>query len=688
MNKWLTKKNIIVIAVLFVFCIGVILFQKPVYDVEIIVSTADMSNQGQVVQLFWDDGTGYNAENSILTELSECTGTLKLPKSIVEDVISYRLDPVNGETDIIYEGITINGEDLGFADFLKCIEATVQTQTYLEEKADGLGEQLRFDVEGNDSQVYMNRIFSDYILQSSKMSAEEKGTLICCGMLVAFILIFYKEILLTICNLIEKAESVSRDVAKIHPRWKMVIVIVAIAFCSFIAMNQYILGDRYFLFVDAGDSYYPGLLNKASYIEKGLIYDSYNFNHGLGKGLGAIKVDLTNWVAWFGQESVAYLLGISQFLKIFLAGVFFCGTMRIKGVENWYSLILGLGYAFCGHMAVRASWASYPNEVLLVAIWLFAFECWFQKRDIRWLPIATFLVFYHYGSGYYFILYILFLPAYALFRYFTERRIKGRIIGIVICGIVVVAMGYMYITDFAMVKQVLNVLQADRVQDVLNETDWSLNNFALDINLLPRIFGRTVGISVLGIIRNNYVEEYWNFLEDPTFFCGIVTLLIIPLAFYMMDVKKKICYLMLYIVATVYCLCEPLRVIVNGFSGITYKQSSFWIILVMLFTVSQIDFEEIKEKKIEKKCFLILSSTAVLLVGTMLYLPSVIATSTPEYKLSLLFIILEYVCLAFLMLGRNVSYFTKIVLTCIVCIETVCVSYPMYNDRNTDLQLI
>ena len=687
MKKWVTKKNGIVLILLFVFTIGVITFQKPIYDVEITINVPEGTSNGGVVQLFWDAGSGYNAENSCLVEIVNTTGTLSLPKEIVENIVAYRLDPIHCEQDIVYESIYVNEEELPASDFFNYIGSAVQTEVYLEEFQNNNGEQLRFDVQGNDSQLYLNETFKEYMIQAARLSGEEKATMISIATIIALVIIFYKEILQAISFFVEKAERVSEQVLNIQPKWRTLILIIAIGAVAFIVMNQYIIGDKRFLFTDASDSYfqtYPSLVSAAKYIEKGLVYDAFNFSKGIGTSQGMIKLSLTNWVSWFGEDAVAYLMGFSQLLKMFLSGVCFYGFLRIKGTERWYSVILSLGYAFCGHMAVRAAWSSYPNEVLLVAVWLLAFECWFQRKDFRWLPIATFLIFYHYNSGYHYILYLLFLPAYVLFRYITERKIKWKTVGISILGMGIAVVVYLYATKFSVFNQIFTALQSDRVREVLGKTDWSVSNLALDFDLLPRIFGRTVGLSVLGIIRNNYVEEYWNFLEDPTFFCGITVLLLIPIAFYSMKWKQRVLYFMVYVVGLVYCLSEPLRTVVNGFSGVTFKQSSFWIILIMLATVSHIDFRKLKAEQKGKICFTLLSVTTVLLWAATYALPNIIECSESEWKYALIFILLEYICFGIYLLRDDVTYLMKCVLVLLVCVETICVSYPVYNNRSTD----
>lgn len=682
--KAVARRNVCIIIVFILYCIFVWFFSSQIRDVEIMVSTSESTNDGTVVQIFWNAGEGYNAENSLQLEIMDAQGSMIISQEIVEGIISCRWDPTNVQRDIVYTSIWINGNKVELSEFASWIESTEQCTVQI--KKEGNSTELNIMVYGNDPQFFMGQGFTENIRKATSLPTQTKGLLTLIGLVGTAIGIFFKEIVKGIRWCLKRIEEKFGNVARSHPVCLTICCILLLAIMVIFVMNQYLFGTKRFLFIDAADSYYqtyPNLLNTARNIEKGLIYGGFNFCKGLGSGLGIIKPTLANWVAYFGTENVAYLMGFSQTIKMLLAGMFFYGFIRVKGKEKWYSVVLALGYVFCGHMSICASWESYPNEVVLLAMWLLCFELWFQRKDFRWLPLATALFFYHFGTGYYLILYLVLLPTYVLFRYVTERKVskKGCLIAGGIVG--VGAIGYLLVTDFSIIQLVYSTMASERVQTTINSTDWSMESFYLDFSLLPRIFGRTVGTSILGIIGNNYVNDYWNFLEDPTFYCGIMVLLLIPLAFSMMNWKMRVWYGLVYAVAVVYCLSEPLRTIINGFSGVTFKLSSFWIIVMMILTVAQIDWSEIREKQKEKRSFIICTVTALLLFWATYQLPTVIDVSQKELNISLCFIVLEYIGISFLLFVKRFKYCIRLLVLMVVCIETTIITYPIYNERLT-----
>ena len=58
-----------------------------------------------------------------------------------------------------------------------------------------------------------------------------------------------------------------------------------------------------------------------------------------------------------------------------------------------------------------------------------------------------------------------------------------------------------------------------------------------------------------------------NVLEDPTFYCGISTLVALPLAVRKENKKKKYWYLAAFAVAGLYFFINPIRFMASGMAG-------------------------------------------------------------------------------------------------------------------------
>jgi uncharacterized membrane protein YfhO len=374
-------------------------------------------------------------------------------------------------------------------------------------------------------------------------------------------------------------------------------------------------------------------------------------------------------------------MGIDHWLKIVLAGSFFFKFLEERDDNTWFHLILALGYAFSGHMVLRSSWSSYPEEAVLVALWLWAFELWFQKKDLRWVILATVFFMHYKSSTYNLLLYGALMVAYVFLRYVTERKIPWKILGISAAAMILLLGAYLAATKFAIINNVLSMLGSTRAQNQMAATDWSIQGFLPDLTLFPTLFFRTVGMNIIGGARGYAGES--NMLEDPTFYCGLFVLLLIPMAFYCMKMRQRIWYLLYYVVAFIYCFCDNIRVILNGFANDTFKLSSFWILVLLLLTVSQIDWKRTyttDQRAVAAGCVAI---TAMLIITVMLRTTEDICVLDDRLRISILFIVLEGIFFILcIRIGRG-TRFWKIALAGCALAEVLAISYPIYNDRDT-----
>lgn len=91
-----------------------------------------------------------------------------------------------------------------------------------------------------------------------------------------------------------------------------------------IAYRQYLFGNMLFIFQnnDSITQVYPYNLYYARRISMGEFGATYNFAEGFGRYSGGIIPSLYNWICYFGEENVAYLMGVSQVIKVCLSGIF------------------------------------------------------------------------------------------------------------------------------------------------------------------------------------------------------------------------------------------------------------------------------------------------------------------------------------------------------------------------------
>lgn len=679
MKKRLIANAAIVIAFI-ITCVILWTYSRPVTDVlDLKIETNRTETNGPVFRIFWDDGSGLNIDNTVGSEFVNLTAEVEIPAEVVQTVDIYRVDPISVQEDIAFTAIYVNGMQVDLKDFASWIGEQVQVEAAIVSNEKTGAEELSFTVTGEDSQLYMNEGFVTCLRNALQMRRSTRVLYSGLAFLLALFLMFYKEATKGAILLAKRAEAFLERMDK-KTRICLGVFSVAVLFVvTFIVMHQYIFGQKFFIFSDKGsDSYYqtyPQLVYYARCIQEN-IFQGFNFWTGLGMGAhGAPTISIGNWVCYFGVENVAYLMGISQAIKIFLAGLCFYGFMRLKGVDQWYSLILALGFAFCGHMTMRACWENYPNEVLLFAFWLFTFELFFQKKDIRWLLLSTTLFFYNFGSEYYMMLYTLLMVAYGVFRYVTERRVKWKLILIVLAVLSLGILIYLKITNFLIVQNIIGSIQSDRFQNGFANITWTWEAFLPDFSSFPLVFARTVGLYTLGLIT----------LADPVYYCGIFVLLLIPVAFYCLNWKNRIYYAVVFVIAAIYTFTTQLRVIANGCADEGYKLNSFWISIFMLLLVSQIDWKKLKSDKRKSKIAIVICSVAMLLLlGVTHWMTTVLKTSEKDVKISIYFILMEFLVISGYLLADKYKALVSGLFAVLVAVEVAMIAYPIYNDRKTE----
>lgn len=446
---------------------------------------------------------------------------------------------------------------------------------------------------------------------------------------------------------------------------------------------QYLVGNRTYIFTDIGSDsiaqIYPNLVYLAREIKMEHFMSRWNFVSSIGNEESMIIPKLANLEAFFGADNIQYLLGLNQSLKVFFSGIFFYGYLRKLKNTRFTSSVFAIYYAFCAHMIIRGAWRSYPNEVLTPAIWLFAFEAWFSNRK-KWLGLVIASAFFYLNcSGYFIVLYTGIFVVYAIFRCIIDEGsqqymglIKGTIffVGALICALFLSAVSW----GDSIVKQVGSDRMSNGVDRMKNYGNSALFT---GFDTLKTAFFRTIGTDILGI--NDYCGTE-NFLEAPTFYCGLLTLLIILPVYISSKGKRKIGFSIGLAGIVLYIFVRPVRFLANGLSGHTFKLASLWVIVLLLFIVAS-GFD-IFLKEIRKCGVKSLIVTAVLII-VLSVVCAVDGMSWIKLFVSIVFCIC-YVSVIWLYRGKHMELLQlKAAILLLVSVEVLTMSYGCVNNRGT-----
>ena len=446
--------------------------------------------------------------------------------------------------------------------------------------------------------------------------------------------------------------------------------------------NKFLLFDRYYIFDDiASDSIvqlFPYIHHLSNYIYEYNAIPFVSFFVGLGMNIFSYVMEPFYFlVALFGPDNVPAMMGYMHALRVFLAGIFFYLFLKEKGYDNYTSTIFGLLYAFSGRMISQGTWQTYPNEVVGVALFLYAFELLYNNRNKYLLPLAIALLF-SLTTSYYFVLYTIIITAYMIFRFYIDninpfKNIKkvGYIFISYIIGFSIASP--LIITNLIMIR---SGSRSGNFQ-LLTDIDY-LKNAVFQITPtieLYTAFFKIFSTNIYGITK--YLGSR-NYLEDPLFYCGILTVILIPLAFNYINKREKIAYTISILLIFLYVFSPFIRNALSGFSGNYYKISSFWIILIMLYIGAHSLSCIIKNKQTNKLTLFITILILICLVGILGYNRNF---DTIYYYLIYIYIAL-YAIMLFITNDSNTDKIMKIMLV-LVIIEIFTMSWETTNIRNT-----
>ena len=446
---------------------------------------------------------------------------------------------------------------------------------------------------------------------------------------------------------------------------------------------QYLTGQKVYVFTDvASDSAgqtYPNLIYLAREISLGNWGNRWNFISSIGNTAEMILPKLANLEAFFGADHVAYLMGFNMAVKVFLSGLFFYLYLKRMKISDITSSIFALFYAFDAQMIIRGAWRSYPNEVLTFAIWLYAFEAWFHNGKKWWGLILASAFLYFNSSGYYIVLYTGIFVVYALFRVLVDwdlRESEKKVTKIAVfaggiaCALLLSSMGWL--------SSITTQLKSERLSNGTQKMgNYDFSAFLTSIDSLKTAFYRTIGTDLLNI--NGFCGA-GNFLEAPAFYCGLLTLFIVPIVFVQSKGKQKIAYSIGVAGMFLYIFIKPVRFMANGFASHTFKLSSLWVMVLMLFIAAS-GFDQLLENREKMKLKWITSVGMVIIASAVLLRMD----GMNDVKLAVTMVfLLVYVGVFFLYKYRNHSVVqVKRVMLALVVAEVLFAAYDCVNKRGT-----
>ncbi|WP_026496818.1 YfhO family protein [Butyrivibrio sp. WCD3002] len=270
------------------------------------------------------------------------------------------------------------------------------------------------------------------------------------------------------------------------------------------------------------------------------------------------------------------------------------GIVGISGVKK---MIPVLGYEFNAMLTTRAAWNVYPNIALLIALNFYLIERLLNNLSIFNLLffILAMLVMYSEVGLYFTLVYGTVLLIYLVFRLVHLKKIKVKIL----FGSALVLI---FSSSFFILGKFDEIFASTRFNDNYSNFLLMLPKWyeGIQLSYLEDAFRRTIG-QTIGGIHTDFIGTS-NLIGGPALYCGIIVLLLVPVAFYNLDRKNKILFGLLYMLSIAYICIPIINIVFNGFSfsEMMYKMSSFWISIVFLLNIS-IFLYNVEKNRIKKR---------------------------------------------------------------------------------------
>ena len=475
-----------------------------------------------------------------------------------------------------------------------------------------------------------------------------------------------------------------RTISPGQERWIFFSLLILLLFLTF---KDYLLLHRLYIFKDIGSDSYNQAWPFFTYISNYLKTEGiprWSFSQGMGQNIfpGEMHNPFNLLLYLMGEDFIPYGIIYVESLKILVGGMIFFYYLRLLQVAPFVQVIGGLLFAFSGYMIVGSGWYGHSTATVFGAFLLFSFEKLVREDVPYYFPIAVYLVcsrsvFYMYTFG-------LFLLIYAAFRFIDEKgwevkalfKLYLKMAGLGLLGL---GMGCLFTMNdiFRMLESPRGGGGASYAGALKSYPIFLFGNKAHNLTALFSLFST----NILG--TGSFFKGWRNYLEAPTFYCGLISLLLVPQFFIFKDKARRTRWLIFLFIWVFIVIFPFFRFAFYLFTGDYYKGGISFIVSMVLLFFSLVALSDIESEKRLHLPILLLTLAVLLFI---LYFPWFFGNKTPVVEiyrqLSAIFLVV-YTFIIYLISKNDVHVAVKYILVGIISLEIAMFSYDTVNKRFT-----
>ena len=459
--------------------------------------------------------------------------------------------------------------------------------------------------------------------------------------------------------------------------WLILLALQALV--ASVVFSPFISGRNFFAYLDIGSDSYAQFVPYAMHMARTMAtegFTGWSFEIGLGSPTSWMIGDSFTLLSQInGPDGVLPLRIWVYLLKLVLGGTSFFLLIRCY-VTRWETTVISaLAYSFCGFIVINGQWDPEATVFIFYPLILWAITINLQQDKVIALPLvlATALI-----SSVFFVSIGVFL-LFACVAFIVTSTKPRRVFKCCLTKVLPLsAIGYLLAAPY-LLPAILQILDSSRVSGGQSLFDQIVQQ-SLSINDWPLILAEIGGLfhkDIFGI--GNAYQGYWNYLEGPGFFIGVLLLLIIPQLWNGQAIDRKVLLIALLAISA-YFLFPVFRYAAMGFAAAYFRVSTLWISLILLMLAAKA-VDQVLKNGVNAK-LLAVSAGAFGLLLIMVVFGSKSGDVLTPHAFKILWLAL--LALTLLLLAHRKTLSARLLpaaLLCAVFVEAVLIARPSYVER-------
>lgn len=573
-------------------------------ELEIISSVAP-----NVTVVFFDVGKGFNKHQRTNFRIEEADEVYTFKAEIPRGTRKIRIDPIATKGDFVIKSIKFYNR-IDEIEILNKPDSEIRKTLRLNEQCEinNYLNGLNGTSKNNDPQINLS-------VPKLERNAPFYKKLFLASIIVVFVVLLsririnkYENKLSIINNKIDNILNIKNIEIFIPVGLTLIIGIIL--------FEDFIFGNSLYLYNDIGSDtntvFYPYFSAISDYLLS-FNFTFWSFKSGLGQPFEQnwfFSDPLNSLFLLMGKKNYLLALPYYTIIKYLFTAFIFSLYLRKLNLTKPVVVISSLLYTFSGFMTLAGQWYLYSTIVMYMALFLYTFEIWFENRKI-FIPLIAAIVLIIMWEGLYHLYQLsLFTFLYASVRYFLQKEKIDISYWKYFLLLFAILMLSILVSSYFLLPQTNDLLNSPRTAKVGND-NFLINIFDSIFIFLPQNKGLLTFYKFYSNVIFNNGNSFLgmrNILENPQYFIGIISIMIIPLIFSKSNSKEKTIFTIIIIVILSYIFLYGFRVgIVNLSMGNYYRFSAFLIVILCIFLFS-ISFNKILNSGINKNTLLVISS--------------------------------------------------------------------------------